>query len=71
MTYQAADIIKFDGGRIRKGARADLVLIDLEYQWQINPEEFYSKSKNSPFVNYQVKGRAIKTIVAGVLVYAK
>lgn len=70
MTYKAADIIHFDGGVIKKGARADLTLIDLETEWKIEPEKFYSKSKNSPFVNHKVKGRAIKTVVGGVLVYA-
>ncbi len=69
MTYKAADIINFDGGRIKKGARADLVLIDLDKEWEINPEAFHSKSKNSPFAKRKVKGRAIKTIIAGKLVY--
>ncbi len=69
MTYKAADIIHFDGGRIAKGARADLVLIDLNLEWKTDPEKFYSKSKNSPFVNKAVKGKAIKTIVGGVIVY--
>lgn len=70
MTYKPADIINFDGGRITKGARADLVVIDLDHEWQIEPEKFHSKSKNSPFVNYKVKGRAVKTIVGGKLVYS-
>jgi dihydroorotase len=69
MTYKAADIIHFDGGIISKGARADLVLIDLNKEWTIDPQNFYSKSKNSPFVNHKTKGRAIKTIVGGVIVY--
>ncbi len=69
MTCKAADIIHFDGGRIAKGARADLVLIDLNSEWKIDPEKFYSKSKNSPFTNHKVKGKAIKTIVGGILVY--
>ncbi|MES2677901.1 MAG: dihydroorotase [Pseudomonadota bacterium] len=69
MTYKAADIIHFDGGRIAKGAQADLVLIDLNQEWKIEPEKFYSKSKNSPFVNTKVKGRAVKTVVGGVIVY--
>ncbi|MCE3254754.1 MAG: pyrC [Rickettsiaceae bacterium] len=69
MTYKAADIIHFDGGRLKKAARADLVLIDLDTKWEIDPQKFYSKSKNSPFVHYKTKGRAIRTIVGGVSVY--
>ncbi len=69
MTCNAAKIINFDGGVIRKGARADLVLIDLNAEWQIDSQKFYSKSKNSPFDGFQVKGRAIRTVVAGKVVY--
>ncbi|MFT6220548.1 MAG: dihydroorotase [Rickettsiales bacterium] len=69
MTYKAADIIHFDGGRIAKGARADLILVDLNHEWKIDPEKFFSKSKNSPFKDIEVKGKTIKTIVGGVVVY--
>jgi dihydroorotase len=70
MTCNAAKIINFDGGSIKKGARADLVLIDLNFEWQIDSQKFYSKSKNSPFDGFDVKGRAIRTVVAGKTVYA-
>jgi dihydroorotase len=69
MTCNAAKIINFDGGEIKKGARADLTLIDLSTEWKIDCQKFYSKSKNSPFDGFAVKGRAIKTIVAGKIVY--
>lgn len=70
MTFQPAKIINFDGGIIKKGARADLVLIDLDKEWEIKTQNFYSKSKNSPFDGRKVKGKAIKTIIAGKLVYS-
>jgi len=69
MTCNAAKIINFDGGEIKKGARADLVLIDLNHEWTINSQDFYSKSKNSPFDGFKVKGRAIRTVVAGKTVF--
>ncbi len=69
MTCNAAKIINFDGGEIKKGARADLTLIDLDKEWEINPQDFYSKSKNSPFNGFKVKGKAIMTIVGGKIVY--
>jgi len=69
MTYKAADIINFDGGSIKKNARADLVLIDINKEWTIDPQKFYSKSKNSPFANKKVKGKVLKTIVAGKVVF--
>jgi dihydroorotase len=69
MTCNAAKIINFDGGVIKKSARADLTLIDLNHEWQIDAQKFYSKSKNSPFDGFKVKGRAIMTIVGGKIVY--
>ncbi len=69
MTCNAAKIINFDGGVIKKGARADLVLIDLNHEWKIDTDKFYSKSKNSPFGGFVVKGRAVRTVVAGKTVF--
>ena len=69
MTCNAAEIINFDGGVIAKGARADLTLIDLDFAWEIDSQKFFSKSKNSPFDGFAVKGRAIRTVVAGKTVY--
>ncbi len=71
MTCNPAEIINFDGGVIKKGARADLVLINLNCDWVIDSQKFYSKSKNSPFDGFPVKGRAIRTIVAGKTVFQK
>ena len=69
MTYQAADIIKEPTGRFKKGARADLTLIDLNTNWTIKNSNLHSKSKNSPFDGTATKGRAIRTVVAGKTVY--
>jgi dihydroorotase len=70
MTCKAADIIgKKDLGRLKKGLPADFTLIDINHEWEIRPEEFSSKSKNAPFSRYKTKGRAIKTIVGGQVVY--
>lgn len=69
MTCNAARIINFDGGVIKKGARADLTLIDLHSEWVINSQNFYSKSKNSPFDGFKVKGRTLRTIVGGKTVF--
>ncbi|MDX1974991.1 MAG: dihydroorotase [Rickettsiales bacterium] len=69
MTYKPADIIHVPAGRLKKGARADLTLIDLDLEWQIDPKQFYSKSLNSPFDDWSTKGRAIRTVVGGDTVY--
>jgi dihydroorotase len=69
MTYKPADIIHVPAGRMQKGKRADLVVIDLERGWSVNPKDFHSKSQNSPFDHFPTKGRALRTVVAGETVY--
>lgn len=69
MTYKPADIIHIPAGRFRKGARADLTLIDLDLEWTLDPRQFASKSQNSPFEDWPVKGRAIRTVIGGDTVY--
>lgn len=69
MTYKPADIIHVESGRLRKGATADLTLIDLDFAWEIDPKQFLSKSQNSPYSGYKAKGRAVRTIVGGETVY--
>lgn len=69
MTYKPSDIVHIDAGRIRKGGRADLTLIDLNLEWEIDPKSFMSKSLNSPFDDWKVKGRTIRTIVGGDTVF--
>lgn len=70
LTYKPADIINVPRGRIQKNRAADLILVNLDQEWEIKTEDFASKSKNSPFDGYKVKGRVIRTIVSGKTVYS-
>lgn len=70
MTYKPADIINQPVGRLKKGTRADLTLIDLDVKWTMDPKHFASKSLNSPFDDWPVQGRAIRTVVGGDTVYS-
>lgn len=69
LTFEPAKIINFDGGVLKSGARADLTLIDLGHEWTLDAKNLHSKSKNTPFDGYKLQGKAIKTIVAGKIVY--
>jgi dihydroorotase len=64
-----ATILGLPAGRLEIGAPADLVLFDLERPWRIAVAKFLSKSKNSPFDGRPVQGYALKTFVAGRLVF--
>ncbi|NLU32273.1 MAG: dihydroorotase [Clostridiaceae bacterium] len=69
MSAMPARILKIDKGDIRVGADADLAIVNLEEEYVINPDEFLSKSKNSPFKGFKVSGRVKYTICGGKIVY--
>jgi dihydroorotase len=69
LSTNPADLLGLHGGRLVKGAPADLILIDLDGPWVVEPERLRSKSKNTPFDGARLQGRAIVTIVAGRVVH--
>ncbi len=69
MTCNPAKVINFDGGNLAPGSRADITVIDLDKEWVIETDKFHSKSKNSPFDGFKVKGKAVITVVGGKIVY--
>ena len=70
MTCRPAKILGLPGGRLTAGAPADLAIVDLEMPWRIDAAALSSKSKNSPFDETVLQGRAIKSFVAGRCVYS-
>jgi dihydroorotase len=56
---------------IRVGNTADLTLIDPDLAHTIDPDTFYSKSRNCPFAGWQVSGAAVMTVVDGRLVFSQ
>lgn len=69
LTAGPAGVLRLDCGRLEPGAPADLVLIDTETPWQVDPEKLKSKSKNSPFEDKRFQGYAVRTVVAGATVH--
>jgi dihydroorotase len=65
LTRAPADILGLNGGRLKEGAPADLVLFDLEAPWRIRPEDLISLSKNTPFEGRLVQGKTVRTFVDG------
>ena len=51
------------------GAPADLIVIDTDVPWLVNPDELKSKCKNTPFDEARMTGRVVRTIVAGRTIY--
>ncbi|MCT4595169.1 MAG: dihydroorotase [Anaeromicrobium sp.] len=69
MSYNPAKILGLNKGLIRVGDDADLVLIDVDEEYEIDTNDFVSKGKNNPFNREKVKGRIIKTMRKGRVLY--
>ena len=69
MSAAPAAILNLRGGAIEAGAPADLTVVDLNEKWTIDPAQFVSKGKNTPFAGRQVYGRVKYTLVDGDIRY--
>ena len=69
MTTNPADILHLSKGRMTLGGDADLTIFDPDEEWVIDPEQFASKARNTPFAGQTVKGRVKYTIVGGRIIY--
>ena len=70
MTINPARVLGLPKGTLTVGADADVTVIDPELEWTIDPSQFRSKSRNTPFAGWRVRGRAVWTIVAGEVRFA-
>ncbi len=52
-------------GTLAAGADADVTIIDIGTEWEFGPGDVLSKSKNSPFLGWKMRGRAAATICGG------
>jgi dihydroorotase len=64
-----ARLFSLPGGKLAKGAPADLVVFDADYAWKVDRDELWSKTKNTPFDERPVQGRVMATIVGGRTIY--
>ncbi len=69
MSTNPAKILSLPGGELKPGSPADVTIIDLEKKWEVEPSQFESKSRNTPFGGWSLKGKAVTTIVGGEIVY--
>ena len=69
MSTRPAQLFKLPGGSLATSAPADVVILDPDVEWTVDPKAFFSKSRNTPFGGRKVKGRAEVTIVRGRVVH--
>lgn len=70
LTVHPARVMRLNKGHLGIGADADLCLIDPEATWTVDPRRLRSKSKNTPFGGWKMKGLVSMTIVDGRVVYS-
>lgn len=71
MSYNPAKILGLDKGIVAEGKAADLVVFHPKKEYVIEPDEFKSKGRNTPFAGRKVKGMVMATIVDGRVIYER
>jgi dihydroorotase len=64
-----ARVLGLPGGTLAAGSPADLTILDLGRNRQVDPSRFESKGRNTPFGGWILKGWPVATIVGGKLVW--
>lgn len=65
LSVNPARILNLDLGHLSKGAIADITIIDHAKEWEVDPSKFKSKSRNTPFAGFKLKGAPVGVIVDG------
>jgi dihydroorotase len=69
VTWNPADILGLDSGRLGVGATADICIFDPRQRWQLRRENMFSRGRNTPFLGTEFEGRVTHTLVGGRVVY--
>ncbi|KAB0666842.1 dihydroorotase [Oryzomonas japonica] len=71
MSCNPSKILGISRGSLRVGAVADLTVIDPAAAWAVETEKLVSKSRNTPFIGWKMKGAAACTIRGGAVVFSR
>jgi dihydroorotase len=69
MSVGPARIFHLPGGSLARGRPADITVFDPAREWVVDPAQFLSKGRNTPYAGRKLRGRAICTVVGGRIVY--
>lgn len=69
LTFNPACILRIPKGRLSLGGEADFTIFDPNEEWVVDPAQFVSKGRNTPFGGRTLKGKVKYTIVGGRVVY--
>jgi dihydroorotase len=68
MSVNPSKILNLNRGSLKAGCVADITVIDSAIEWTVDADKLASKSKNSPFIGWKMKGASVGTILAGKVV---
>ena len=69
MTHKGAELCKLEAGTLCTGAKADICIFDPDEEWTVDPDTFFSRSRNCPWNGRILKGRVKFTYVGGMQVF--
>ena len=67
LSLNPSRILALSGGTLRHGSRAEIVIFDLDKEFQVQSERFVSLGKNTPFDGWTLRGMVTVTISKGVI----
>jgi dihydroorotase len=71
MSTEPAQVFHLDAGTLQVGKPADVVIFDPTAAWTVDPTQFYSKSRNTPYAGHTLTGRVERTVVGGRTVFER
>lgn len=69
MSFEPAKVIGIPKGDISEGKCADIAIVDMKEKWIVDPEEFASRGRNTPFAGRELTGRVKYTICDGKVMF--
>lgn len=69
MSIKPCQILGLEGGTLREGSRADVTVIDPDAVWVVDARQFRSKSRNTPYDGWTLKGKVVLTVFGGRVVF--
>jgi dihydroorotase len=69
MSTLPARVYHLPGGSLKRSAPGDVVVIDPGARWRVDPERFFSKSRNTPYAGRELTGQVLRTVVGGCTVH--
>jgi dihydroorotase len=68
-SWSPARAFRLPGGTLAEGSPADVTVLDPDAGWTVDPGRFLSRSRNTPFAGWELRGRAVLTVVGGRVIW--